>query len=226
MTTDEMRRGYYRILEGLFSPSAMYERSRSLLNRLEPHIFHGHNVRSADLRAAARSLWEQGVRGPSRKHYLRLLWDGLRRDVRVARDARHAATDVRRRLRALPPAGTVPLADAEVERATTLVDCAREAAVRAQPERGLSEISTWATTLRDRITTRSATAEDLHALYSSSREFFVRRRRLHRFPGAHLVKAFNLAIKGLHYQIVMDGIVHHARSDVPQATAAPPQLQS
>jgi hypothetical protein len=30
---------------------------------------------------------------------------------------------------------------------------------------------------------------------------------LHRFPGAYLVKAFNLAIKGLHYETVMEGII-------------------
>jgi hypothetical protein len=37
---------------------------------------------------------------------------------------------------------------------------------------------------------------------------------LHRFPGAFLVKAFNLAIKGLHYQTAMHGIVRHAGAQI------------
>ena len=36
--------------------------------------------------------------------------------------------------------------------------------------------------------------------------------RLHRFPGAHLVKAFNLAIKGLHYETVMHGLARAGAS--------------
>jgi hypothetical protein len=52
--------------------------------------------------------------------------------------------------------------------------------------------------------------EDLRALYRWSGEYFAQRRRMHRFPGSYLVKAFNLAIKGLHYEIVMHGIVRDA----------------
>jgi hypothetical protein len=35
---------------------------------------------------------------------------------------------------------------------------------------------------------------------------------LHRFPGAYLVKAFNLAIKGLHYETVMHGLARDGLS--------------
>ena len=49
----------------------------------------------------------------------------------------------------------------------------------------------------------------------------MRQRRLHRFPGAYLVKAFNLAIKGLHYSTVMNGIVREARSDARQPYEEP-----
>jgi hypothetical protein len=47
----------------------------------------------------------------------------------------------------------------------------------------------------------------------------VRQRRLHRFPGAYLVKAFNLAIKGLHYDMVMTGIVRQSTAGAPGAEA-------
>ena len=61
--------------------------------------------------------------------------------------------------------------------------------------------------MRARVAANAQTADDLRSLYRWSREYFVRQRRQHRFPGAYLVKAFNLAIKGLHYEIVMNGIV-------------------
>jgi hypothetical protein len=65
--------------------------------------------------------------------------------------------------------------------------------------------------VKARIDAGAPSPDDLRTVYRAAREFFVRQRRLHRFPGAYLVKAFNLAIKGLHYEIVMAGIVPHER---------------
>ena len=226
MTAEEMQRGYYRILERLFSAGAMYQRSRALLERLEPHIFHGRNLRRADVRAALRSFWRQGVLRAPRREYFRLLWKGVRRDLIAFREARRATADLERRLRSLPAAGPTRLGDADVARLPAFVERAREAVLRAQPERGLNDIAAWAASLSARIEARSPTAEDLRSLYSWSREYFVRRRQLHRFPGAHLVKAFNLAIKGLHYEIVMSGIVREARAAAPAAANAPRQISS
>ena len=56
MSVAEMREGYYQILEALFAPGAMFRRSRALLERLEPHIFHGRNfARRTFARRSARS---------------------------------------------------------------------------------------------------------------------------------------------------------------------------
>jgi radical SAM superfamily enzyme YgiQ (UPF0313 family) len=211
MTTDEMQHGYYRILERLFSPGAMYRRSAALLERLEPHIFQGRHMRLGDLRAALRSLWRQGVVRTPRREYFRLLWTGLRRDVTRFQEARRAAADLERRLQSLSAAGQGWLGDMEPARLAALVERAREAVVRAEPGRRLEEVATWAASLKERIERQTPAAGDLPSLYRWSREYFVRQGRLHRFPGAYLVKAFNLAIKGLHYEIVMNGIVREAR---------------
>jgi radical SAM superfamily enzyme YgiQ (UPF0313 family) len=222
MTPEEMQRGYYRILERLFSPGAMYRRSRALLERLEPHIFHGRQLRGGDLRAAMRSVWRQGLVRPPRLEYLRLLWNGARRDALKVRQARRARAEVERWLRSLRGADQVPGAGVDAARLSRMVDLAREAAVRAQPGRRLEEIAAWAAELRTCIEARTPTVDDLRTLYGWSREYFVRQRRLHRFPGAYLVKAFNLAIKGLHYETVMNGIVQHAAAEVgrePRPTA-------
>jgi radical SAM superfamily enzyme YgiQ (UPF0313 family) len=213
MTADDMRRGYYRILERLFSPGAMYRRSSALLERLEPHIFRGRQTRGSDLRAAMHSLWRQGVMGTARAEYFRLLWKGISQDSTRLREARRAAARMTRRLGALPTDGRPLLPSTDTAPLETLVDRAREAVLRAQPDRPLSEINAWAASLRLKIDERATAASDLRSLYEWSREYFIRQRRLHRFPGPSLVKAFNLAIKGLHYDIVMNGIVREANAD-------------
>ena len=66
--------------------------------------------------------------------------------------------------------------------------------------------------MKGQIEAGSLTATDLRSLYGWSREYFVLQRALHRFPGAYVEKAFNLAIKGLHYEVVMRGIAGAATS--------------
>jgi len=210
MSMEDMQRGYLRILERLFSPGAMYERSRALLERLEPHIFHGRQMRPADLRAGFRSLWRQGIVRASRRDYFGLLLMALRRDLVRFRAAARAAADLTRRLFSLSSGDQPRVGEQEAEWLSSLVDRAREALVRARPEQRFDEVATWATTMRAAIASRALTTDDRQTLYRWSREYFVRQRRQHRFPGAYFVKAVNLAIKGLHYEIVMHGIVREA----------------
>ena len=211
MTAAEMQRGYYTILERLFSPGAMYRRSSALIERLEPHIFRGGGAHRRDIRAAARSLWRQGVAGSARRDYFRLLWKGISRDAARSREATRAAAEMEHRLASPPPPESLSaVAVDETPALSTLVDHAREALVRVERDRPLAEVDAWASALRAKIEGRIAAPADLQVLYRWSREYFVRQRRLHRFPGAYLVKAFNLAIKGLHYDTVMHGIVRQS----------------
>jgi hypothetical protein len=166
-----------------------------------------------------RSLWRQGVARAPRREYLRLLWSGLRRDLAEFREAKRATADVDRKLGILRAAGPAGLRDVDIAWLRALTERAREAAVRAQPGRRLEEIAAWAASLKEHVEAQAPTPDDLRSLYRWSREYFVRQRRLHRFPGAYLVKAFNLAIKGLHYEIVMNGIVREARVNARDVNA-------
>jgi radical SAM superfamily enzyme YgiQ (UPF0313 family) len=214
MTAVEMQRGYFSMLERLFSPSAMYRRSSALIERLEPHIFRGGGAtRGVDVRAAVRSLWRQGVTGAARREYFRLLWKGVLRDAARFREAGRSATELSSRLASRSSSGTTIAGAAQVPPLSTLVDQAREAAVRSERERPFTDVDGWATSLKQKIEGQTADAADFQSLYRWSREYFVRQRRLHRFPGAYLVKAFNLAIKGLHYGRVMDGIVRESGAE-------------
>jgi len=212
MTAGEMQRGYYGMLERLFSPGAMYRRSSALIDRLEPHIFHGGATRGADIRAALRSLWRQGVTGGARRDYFRLLWKGASRDAARFRAAGRFAAQMARRLGS-PIELVRPALDTAAEPPlSALVERAREAAVRSERERPLGEVDAWARSLRQKVESPAVAPADLQSLYRWSREYFVRQRRLHRFPGAYLVKAFNLAIKGLHYDMAMTGIVRESKT--------------
>ena len=183
-----------------------------LLERLEPHIFHGHNVRPGDVRAALRSLWKQGVLGSARFDYFRMLAKGWRRDAMEVRSARKALVRLQRHMR---------VATAGIAELPAHLDRARDAMIRADRSRRLDEIDAWVQAVRARFADGIASSEDLDAVYRWSSEFFLRRQRLHRFPGAHLVKAFNLAIKGLHYQTVMHGLAREGLSGerVPHTAA-------
>ena len=202
MSIADMQRAYYRMLNMLFSAGAMYRRAGALLERLEPHIFQGRTMRRADLRAAWRSFWRQGIVRPSRREYLRLLRTGWVRDHDRVREATDAAMRLRRQLRLLANAETC--SDVDPASLLQLLNRAHDVLVRSHPERSLDEIFAWTGSLRERIAANRPTRDDLDRLYRAGLEFFVRQRRRHRFPGAYLVKAFNLAIKGLHYETVME----------------------
>ena len=208
MTVEEMQAGYYVILERLFGPGEMYRRASSLLDRIDPHIFRSRHVRRSDARAAFQSLWVQGVRKSKRVAYFRLLAKAAWLDYQSARVARREAAYVKGWLRRLSREAAPRLADVDVARLSALVDGARDAVVRARPSWTMEEVSEWAARLKERIEARTPSSEDLSSLYHWSREFFDRQRRAHRFAGTYLIKAFELAIKGLHYETVMRGVVH------------------
>jgi hypothetical protein len=217
MTPDEMQRNYYRMLESLFGPGEIYHRAGDLIDRLNPHIFRGGPVRHSDLRAALRSLWRQGFVREKRARYFGLLMKAYRRDLACQRAAARAASELGRRLRALERGGRQVLEDggrrvlelSEDQRAefSALVDRARDTLVRARPDRRLAEVRRTVDRLREDVQARLLSLEDARLLYRLNQEFYHHKRRVHRFPGAYLVKAFELAIKGLHYETVMYGIV-------------------
>ncbi len=206
MTAEEMQTGYYRMLETLFSPGEMYQRAALLLDRINPHIFRGGFVRRSDLKAAAHSIWRQGIVNKRRGRYFGLLWKAIRLDRARFREAGRAATEMDRQLRTLGDKAHASSTDNDFESLKALIDRAHEAVIRSEPGRKLDEVSEWVARLREQIESRSPTADEVRSLYRWSREHSLHHRRVHRFPGAYLVKAFELAIKGLHYEMVMQRI--------------------
>jgi hypothetical protein len=211
MTVAEMRTGYDALLARLFAPGATHRRSAALLERLRPHVFHARHGRRADLRAALRSLWRQGVVGGARGAYWRLLGTAVRLDRARTGEAARGARALARRLDA-HGRGAHALCDGDVPALLALVERARDAIVRSEPERSLPDVAAWAAGVKGRVEAGRLSADDVRTMDRWGHAFFVLQRRQHRFPGAYLEKAFNLAIKGLHYETVMRGIAGAAAS--------------
>ena len=209
MTPEAMRKNYHRILEDLFGPGAIQQRATDLIDRWNPHIFRGGQVNRGDVRAALGSLWRQGVLSEDRRSYLRLLWKAAWRDLARYRAAGQAAAELGERLKELARESRVlHLTEEKAKELSALLERAREALVRARPDRTLDDVRRTVDRVRESIEARRVAREDAELLYDLNREFLRYARRVHRFPGAYLVKAFELSIKGLHYETVMMGIVH------------------
>ncbi|HYO47342.1 MAG TPA: radical SAM protein [Gemmatimonadota bacterium] len=208
MTPEAMKTNYHRILQSLFGPGEIYRRASDLIDRLNPHIFRGGHVSRSDLRAAMLSLWRQGVVSRERRAYRRLLLKAARSDFARYRAAGRAVGDLGRKLKGL--AGESRMLQLSEERANELsamIERARDALIRARPDRTLDDIRHIVERVREGLEARKVAREDAELLYGLNREFFHYAKRAHRFPGVYLVKAFELSIKGIHYETVMMGIV-------------------
>lgn len=208
MTPEAMKTNYHRILQSLFGPGEIYHRASDLIDRLNPHIFRSPHVSRSDLHAALQSLWKQGILSRERGAYRRLLWKAARSDFARYRSAGRAAADLGRKLAALASESKVlSLTEERAGELSAMIERARDALVRARPDRTLEEVRRMVDRVRDGLEARRVAREDAELLYGLNREFFRYARRAHRFPGVYLVKAFELSIKGMHYETVMMGIV-------------------
>jgi hypothetical protein len=208
MSPDEMKTNYHRILQTLFGPGAIYRRASDLIDRLHPHIFRGGQVSRSDMLAALRSVWRQGVVSAERRAYARLLWKAVRNDFARYRNAGRAARELGRKLKSLAGESRVlNLTEDRAAELSAMIERARDALVRARPDRPLDDVRRIVERLREGLEARRVAREDAELLYGLNREYFRYARRLHRFPGVYLVKAFELSIKGIHYETVMMGIV-------------------
>ena len=208
MTPEAMKKNYHRILESLFGPGEIYQRASDLIDRLNPHIFRGQHVSGGDVKAALRSLWKQGVISTERREYLRLLWKACRSDLARYRASGRAVAELKRKLSTLGvEARTLQLSEERARELSAMVERARDALIRARPDWSLDDVRRIVERIREGLEARRVAREDAELLYTLNQEFHRYARRAHRFPGVFLVKAFELSIKGLHYETVMMGIV-------------------
>jgi hypothetical protein len=65
--------------------------------------------------------------------------------------------------------------------------------------------------VQDKARLGALSADDARAIYENARRYLKVQMRRHRFPGVALAHAIEAAIKGLHYERVMNAVVKGER---------------
>lgn len=205
MTVEQLYDGIHEILERLFNPTESYRRALDMLRSVQPHIFSRRHRELRYLKSALLSVWKQGVSRLDRA-YFRLLWQAGRLDRHLRRRARSDARHLRRRLRTLRHEGTVRVSE-DLARLEEWVGQAHDYLVRFRPDAQLEQVREWAASVADKARLNALSADDARAVYENARRYLKVQMKRHRFPGVAFSRAVEAAIKGLHYERVMNAVV-------------------
>jgi radical SAM superfamily enzyme YgiQ (UPF0313 family) len=209
MTREQMYEGIHAILSRLFTPAESYRRAFDMLRSIQPHIFSGKRAQPRYWKSALRSLWTQGIRRCDTA-YFSLLWRASRLDRRIRRRARNDARRVRRLLKGIR---RTDRADAcgDPTWMEELVAYAQDYLIRFRPEEPMELLREWVEDVRARLRVEALSPEDARVVYENARRYLKVQMRRHRFPGVVLARAIEAAIKGLHYERVMNAVVEGDR---------------
>lgn len=205
MSPAQLEAGIRQVLDRLFTPAEAYRRGLDTLTAVRHHIFASGRLELRHLRAAAASLWVQGVRRLDRR-YFSLLWAAARLDRQLRRAARRQARRVRRLGRR--PVGEITAAlRADPAWAGHLLGLGREYLVRYRPELAMPELTARVDGIRERLEAAGPGAPDVRTVVENARAHLRVQSRQHRFPGVKLRKALEATIRGLHYERVTRSMV-------------------
>ena len=217
MGLENFQSGFLHILESLFSTRAMYGRAEHLLSRLDMHIFSHSNLTMNSAFAVLRSFTQQalaGFRAEDKRGYLQLLKRAAQLDKEFLRDIRTEAQSLGSYWAKVSAAAkqSIELDGQDVLRFGQMLPYAQHALVRWRPDMGLAEIQDFVHTVRDAIAKGVLQRTQAQSVYDAAREYLNAKRAQLQFPGAHLIKAFELSIVGIHYGIVVDHVLAQMRA--------------
>jgi radical SAM superfamily enzyme YgiQ (UPF0313 family) len=220
MSPEEMRRGMHRILESLFNPGEIYRRAGDMLGRMQQHIFTSGVVESAEVKAAVRSVWQQGIRRIDPR-FFRLLLRGMVLDRRMARRAAAEKRELDRLERSSGRSSSTRLSPTMVETLSRLVEYSHDYLVRFRPELGLQQVADFTRDVGRRLQSGVISSQELRTLLEGAGGFLEAQIAQYRFPGRYLSHAFELAIMGSHYRQVMRAIVGRDTQPAPERLPLP-----
>ncbi len=206
MTQKEMRDGIHEILKALFHPAESYRRAGDELKRVEPHIFTKGHFEPSYIKAALLSIWQLGIKRFDH-NYFRLLKDALAMDWQEYQSARREAKNLSELLNDSRMHAMAGPAKEPVSLFARYIDLAHDYLIRVMPEKSLQNISDYIAGIKERLNAGMASSEDVQGIYETARKYLRAKMELCRFPGVHLVRAFELGVKSLHYEKVMRSIV-------------------
>ncbi len=217
MGLDNMQNGFLHILESLFSPQAMYGRAERLIGRLDAHIFRNSHLDVNHVSAALRSFARQSLSGvwtQEQRSYFHLLKRAAQLDRQFLRDIRTEARNLGSYWDKVGTAAKsyIELDGQDAKRFAEMLSYAQDALVRYRPDMGLTEVQDFVQRVREAVAQGVLPRAEAQSVYEAAREYLQTKRALFRFPGSHLVKAFELSIIGIHYGTVVEHVLTKMRS--------------
>lgn len=196
MTTEELRAGMHYILESLFQPKEVYRRALSSIQKTKPNFFKRERFSFDYLKAAVLSVLYQGI-GRFDIYYFKFLFNAVRLDWKYLSEIKKKMRDIRTKFEQLKTKEYNPGEFQEV------LNYAKEYMVRYHRKMNLEQIQETVNDWKEKLNQKRITAEDMQVMYENAKGYLQKQRSLFKYPGFHLVNAFELAIKGFHYEQVM-----------------------
>ena len=212
MSVEHLQEGFSHILNSLFNRQELYDRARSVLDRVDSHIFREKSIASSKRTAALRSFLTQGLRGRDGRidsEYFRFIKEAFQWDRRFVRQTRNEEKRLVQFWNSVAASASdaIELDAHSTKQFSQMLDYAHEAQVRYSTDKKLDEIHEFVHSVRDSLAKGFIVLDHAQSVYKSSMDYLSAKRDLFRFPGAHLIKAFELTVMGSHYQIVVNNVL-------------------
>ncbi len=201
MTPEELRAGMHYILSSLFQPKEIYRRGLDTIQKTRPTIFKKDRFHYDYLKAAILSVLHQGI-ARFDIDYFRYLYNAVKLDWNYMKDINKRMQDVQQKFQKLQTKDYHPAEFQDV------LNYAKEYMVRHQRKMNLDQIYATVNDWKDKLDKKRITAEDMQMLYQNAKEYLKIERKMFRYPGFYLTNAFEMVIKGYHYEMVMRNITN------------------
>jgi radical SAM superfamily enzyme YgiQ (UPF0313 family) len=200
MTIEEMRQGIHSILESLYHTKELYRRAFHLLEKSPPHIFNRGKFQWTYIKAAFLSCLNQGIKRVD-PHYFLFLSKAFRLDWKQFTQIRKKIKELNAVCETLRPAAYNP------DDYREMISYAKDYLLRYQRKMHLEQIQARVNQWVEQLRQNRIGKQELAEIHNLALQYLRKRKNMFHYPGAHLVKAFELAVKGFHYEQVMKQIV-------------------
>ena len=189
-----------------------YTTARAVFWIESSHIYSEkiHSFQQEDGRSPL--LLTQGLRGRDGRidsEYFRFIKEAFQWDRRFVRQTRHEEKRLIQFWNSVAASANdaIELDAHSTKQFSQMLDYAHEAQVRYSTDKKLDEIHEFVHSVRDSLAKGFIVLDHAQSVYKSSMDYLSAKRDLFRFPGAHLIKAFELTVMGSHYQIVVNNVL-------------------
>jgi radical SAM superfamily enzyme YgiQ (UPF0313 family) len=208
MGLEQLQEGFRHILSSLFSRKAIDERALDTMERVDVHLFAEKHHSTGDLKAVLRSFTKYTLMGRGGE-FVRYLRDAVKLDRKFLKELRAEESSLKKFWSNLTSSASdqIEISPQEVSRFAHMIDYAQDSLVRYNPEKNLPEIGEIVKNATEAIENHKISTADGKQIYEKAMQHVEGKANKLRFPGRHLVRAFELRILGLHYETVVGNVL-------------------